>query len=57
MTKTYDIPESVIFLRGNISEGFKAFGPYESFDAAAAAHALDEGWLMELHSELVASET
>jgi len=37
-----------IFLRGNVSEGFTAVGPYEDMDEAASAHDLEEGWLMSL---------
>ena len=37
-----------VMLEGNLTEGFKAYGPYESFDNAAAAHNCCEGWIMEI---------
>lgn len=37
-----------IALKGNISEGFTAHGPYPSFDAACIAHEWEEVWIMEL---------
>lgn len=37
-----------IFLQGNLTEGFDAFGPYKSFDEASAAHEFEEGWVMTL---------
>ena len=37
-------------LEGNLTEGFVAYGPYESFDIAAHAHEFCEGWLMEMRS-------
>lgn len=40
--------EQVIFLTGNLSEGFTAHGPYEDWDEAFAAHETDEGWGMTL---------
>lgn len=33
-----------IFLAGNLSDGFRAFGPYPDIDEAFAAHGDDEGW-------------
>jgi len=36
-----------VMLEGNLTEGFKAYGPYESFDDAADAHDGCEGWIME----------
>lgn len=41
--------EKFIFLVGNVSEGFTAFGPYEDVDDAFVAHEGDEGWLMTLN--------
>jgi hypothetical protein len=37
-----------IFLKGNLSEGFEAYGPYRNFDEASAAHEFEEGWVMVL---------
>ena len=38
-----------VMLEGNLTEGFKAYGPYESFDDAADAHDCCEGWIMEMN--------
>lgn len=43
-----------IFLAGNVSEGFTAFGPYEDFGAAADAHDGEEGWVMTLQTRSTA---
>lgn len=40
---------TVIYLNGNLSEGFIAFGPYENFDAACDAHDFEQGWIMTLN--------
>lgn len=40
-----------IFLKGNVSEGFRAFGPYEDADEAMDLHDGEEGWMMELHAK------
>ena len=40
--------KSYIMLEGNLTEGFVAYGPYESFDVAADAHEFCEGWVMEM---------
>ena len=37
-----------IWLGGNLSDGFTAVGPYQSFDDVCEAHDCDEGWLMVL---------
>lgn len=37
-----------VFLAGNLSEGYKAYGPYSSLEYACEYHAFDEGWVMEL---------
>ena len=37
-----------IVLVGSLSEGFKAFGPYENFDMAAEHHPGGDVWIMEL---------
>jgi hypothetical protein len=47
MSNEQEIPD-VIFLKGNISEGFMAYGPYEDMDEADNAHMSEEGWLMTL---------
>jgi hypothetical protein len=40
--------EPCIYLAGNISEGYEAFGPFENFDEACEAFDGVEGWVMEL---------
>jgi hypothetical protein len=40
-----------MFLAGNVTEGFRAFGPYSSFDEAAEIHDFEEGWIMELNTK------
>lgn len=47
-----DTDTQFIWLNGNLSEGFAAFGPYESMDEACAMHDGDEGWAMTLHSNV-----
>lgn len=37
-----------VFLGGNLSDGFQAFGPYASASEAAEAHDMEEGWIMSL---------
>lgn len=39
---------SVIWLGGNLSEGYTAHGPYAGMDEAADAHDNEEGWLLTL---------
>jgi hypothetical protein len=39
----------VVFLTGNLSEGFEAYGPYDNMDDACNAHEGEEGWLMTLN--------
>lgn len=41
----------IIFLKGNLSDGFVAFGPYSDFDVCAETHNLEEGWMMELKKQ------
>lgn len=41
------IPQAVALV-GNLADGFRAFGPYESFDAAANAHDGEESWIVTL---------
>lgn len=38
-----------IFLRGNVSEGFQAVGPYPTFSECCHQNDAVEGWVMELH--------
>jgi len=38
----------IIWLYGNLSEGFVAYGPYASWEDCFEAHDGDEGWGMEL---------
>jgi hypothetical protein len=40
-----------IMMEGNLTEGYKVYGPYESFDVAADAHEECEGWIMETEEE------
>lgn len=37
-----------VVLVGNLSDGFRAYGPYESFDEAAAAHTDSGSWVMTM---------
>jgi hypothetical protein len=37
-----------IFLIGNLDSGYRAYGPYNSFDEACEAHDYQEGWVMHL---------
>lgn len=41
--------EKFIFLRGNVSEGYRAIGPYESFEDCCDAHDGEDGWVMEIN--------
>jgi len=38
----------IIFLKGNLSEGFQAFGPYEDWDECFKIHENEDGWGMTL---------
>lgn len=38
----------VVFLKGNVSEGYQAHGPYPSLDIASDEHDGEEGWVMTL---------
>ena len=38
-----------VLLSGNLSEGFQAFGPYDSFDEAAMSNENSECWIMTLN--------
>ena len=38
---------AVMVLDGNLTEGFKAYGPYSTYDDAAEAHPGDT-WIMEI---------
>jgi len=40
-----------IFMAGNLSDGYVAFGPYETFGDAAEINEWQEGWIMELKTE------
>lgn len=44
-----DIDDQVVFLKGNVSDGFCVIGPYPSWDTAFQAHETEEGWFMTLH--------
>lgn len=41
-------PKKGVVLVGNLSDGFTAYGPYDSFDEACAAHENEESWVMTL---------
>lgn len=41
--------ECWVFLRGNLSDGFKVYGPYPNFDEAAEDNDFEEGWGMQAH--------
>jgi hypothetical protein len=38
-----------VFLAGNMSEGYQAYGPYDDIGFALDIHEFEEGWVMELH--------
>lgn len=38
-----------VFMLGNISEGYKAVGPFEDFDTACEWGEGYHGWIMELN--------
>jgi hypothetical protein len=40
-----------VFLAGNLSDGYDAFGPYETFGEAFDVNEWREGWVMELHQD------
>ena len=40
--------EKFVLVTGNLSEGYRVFGPFDSFDAAAAADVTMGGWVMTL---------
>lgn len=48
--KTFEVDyhQTVIFLKGNLSEGYTAFGPYPDHVDAWVAHDHQEGWTMTL---------
>lgn len=48
--RVVDAPEQMkaMVLVGNLSEGFVAYGPYDSFDEACEAHDGEESWVMTL---------
>ena len=39
-----------IILEGNLTEGFTAYGPYDTFGDASDAHDSSEGWIMEVNA-------
>jgi hypothetical protein len=47
-----NVAKGAIFLKGNISEGFKALGPYEDHDEAAECNDSEDGWIMGLEKSL-----
>lgn len=40
-----------MFLAGNLSDGYSAFGPYESLGEAVVINEWREGWVMELQAD------
>lgn len=38
-----------IFMKGNLSEGYIAFGPFEDIEDAFTEYDFEEGWIMTLH--------
>lgn len=42
--------QTFVWMQGNLSDGFHAFGPYASVDEAFAAHDGEEGWVMTLNN-------
>lgn len=47
-----DYNTSVVFLKGNLSEGYTAHGPYPDHLDAWVAHDADEGWTMTITESL-----
>lgn len=41
--------EKFVVMTGNLSDGFHAVGPYDSFDEASSAHQYEECWIMTLN--------
>jgi hypothetical protein len=39
-----------VYLAGNVSEGFTAYGPFKDFDECCDECDGVEGWVMEMHS-------
>jgi len=39
-----------VWLSGNLSDGYTAYGPYLSFSECCDAHDGDDGWIMKLES-------
>lgn len=50
MNNNKNTSNQVIVLVGNMSEGYRAVGPYEDMEEAFEAHFGEEVWLMTLHS-------
>ena len=46
-----------IALVGNVTEGYTAYGPYESWDIASETHEFEDCWIMTLDSSKTAKET
>jgi len=46
----------VIVLVGNLSDGFRAHGPYKDFDVAAANHTGVDVWIMSLEGPVARPE-
>ena len=44
--------EQAIFLEGNLSDGFKAWGPYETLEEAFRIHSFAEGWMFTLEGKM-----
>ncbi len=45
-----------IFMKGNLTEGYIPFGPYESRDEAADIHDCEDGWVMTLNDVRVSTD-
>jgi hypothetical protein len=44
-----------VFLVGNLSTGYMAYGPYESLGEACDAHDFEDGWVMQVHKKVMAT--
>jgi len=40
--------DQFVVMTGNLSDGYHAVGPYNSFDEASSAHEYEECWIMSL---------
>lgn len=43
--------EQFVFLKGNMSDGFKCYGIYKDLDEIDKYHAFEEGWIMKVNND------